>query len=124
MDLPAKNVVVPTEDLINICEHYGMDEQAEMLRTDPPSKPFASDGASGCPEFLSAMVYEAAFLHDICYYLGGTEDQRKSADREFRNNLMFLHSLPISVAKFMYKAVRIGGQEELRFSWHWGFGRG
>jgi len=121
--LPAKNTPVATGELIMLCEFLDMPEEAEILRADPPKKVFVSDGASGCPDFLSEMVYEAAFRHDLRYYLGGTPNQREKADKQFRRDLIKIHHLPRSVADFMYQAVRIGGSEELPTSWRWGFGR-
>ena len=122
MKLPPKNTIVPLKDVLKLCDDYGLYNLKQKIINNPPPKPFKSDGASGCPAWLSRWIYKAAFLHDLKYWMGGTKEERLQADREFEMDLIKYHGLHLSVAKGFYLAVRGGGTKYLPTSWRWGFG--
>lgn len=46
MELPRKGEQVDLQKIEEICRHYGLTQLWERIRTDPPFKPFKSDGCS------------------------------------------------------------------------------
>jgi hypothetical protein len=86
--------------------------------TEPPEKPFASDGCSCWPDW---NYYDCCYSHDKDYWWGGTPQERKESDLKLMKCVSEKgHTiLPI----FMYIGVRISGHGWLPTPFRWGFGR-
>jgi hypothetical protein len=69
MELPKKGEVVPLPRIEEICRFNGLDELWEKIHSDPPGKPFASDGCT-------LMLEIAELTGDL--RLGGHERLKQS----------------------------------------------
>lgn len=85
--------------------------------------PFTTDGCSMFPDALPILEKdwkECCFDHDVAYWLGGTEEQRKSADLELSQCVATKAGKPLGF--IMYAGVRAGGQYWLPTEFRWGYG--
>ncbi len=123
--LPAINTEVPLARIREICLHYGLHRLWRKIASDPPPRPFKSDGCTGWfDEWKGVSLYPAGFLHDLKYWAGypGEEVERLAADAEFMLDVArVLQST--TMAETMFHGVRVGGHEQLQASFSWGFGR-
>lgn len=87
-------------------------------------RPFTSDGCSrffdGVPGYDSRLWVTCCIQHDVAYWQGGTEDERRSADNQLRRCVA--DKAGATVGELMYLGVRLGGSNALPTSWHWGYG--
>jgi hypothetical protein len=84
---------------------------------DKPPLPFPDDGCSCAPDGNFRQCCEA---HDRAYYQGGSKEQRKQADREFRQCIRDKgHAI---LDDIYYFGARVGGVPWLPTAWRWGFG--
>ncbi len=80
-------------------------------------KPFRSDGCTLAPNF---DFRHCCTEHDRAYWRGGSREQRRAADRAFRECIEAAgHPM---LAKVYYAAVRIAGTPAFPVPWRWGFG--
>ena len=80
-------------------------------------RPFVSDGCTLVPDF---NFREAGEKHDHAYWYGGTKEERKRADKVFREEIKDAGHPVIS--KIYYAGVRLFGVWWLPTKWRWGFG--
>jgi len=64
---------------------------------------------------------ECCFEHDIAYWRGGTEEERKSADAALRDCVL-ARTKNKALAELMYQGVRMGGQPIFPTWYRWGYG--
>ncbi len=86
-------------------------------------KPFKSDFCSAWPEGQGTdptQWADCCFTHDLHYWLGGSQEERKEADKELRSCVKLTGA---SIASFlMYLGVRLGGQPgDANFAWSYGW---
>ena len=93
-------------------------------------KDFTSDGCSLFPDGTirdRAKWCQCCLLHDIAYWRGGTEEERKRADEVLRD-CVFDRSKHAVLAETMYVGVRAGGHPAFptwyRWAYGWPYGRG
>ena len=91
---------------------------------------FTSDGCSLFPDGTisdGAKWCECCLLHDIAYWRGGTEEERKRSDEVLRD-CVFDRSKQAVLAETMYLGVRAGGHPAFptgyRWAYGWPYGRG
>ena len=87
-------------------------------------QPFSSDGCSLFPD--SSVITnkdwcDCCFQHDLAYWRGGTEQQRKYADLELKR-CVFEKTTDIALADIMYEGVRLGGNPYFYNWYRWGYG--
>jgi hypothetical protein len=85
---------------------------------------FTSDGCSLFPDGDvkdRALWCECCFEHDIAYWRGGTEEERKKADRALRDCVR-ARTKNKALADVMYQGVRMGGQPVFPTWYRWGYG--
>ena len=82
-----------------------------------PPKKFVSDGCSCWPDY---EWVECCIEHDLFYWFGGTKEERKQVDVNFRD-CVSQEGYPY-LSTFMYYGVRLGGVPWLPTSFRWGFG--
>lgn len=90
----------------------------------PPWRDEMSDGCSGAP-LLSAIPEARACCvrHDARYYVGGTWQDRLSADNDFRDELIATGKVPRWRAEAVYRLVRwFGGPNGRNPHYSWAFG--
>ncbi len=123
--LPAIGEEVPMARIKEICAHYGLHDLWAKIEHDPPAKSFKSDGVTGWFEnWRGVSLYPAGFLHDLKYWAGypGEDVERLVADAELMIDVARLLK-STKMAETMFHGVRIGGMEELKAPFSWGFGR-
>jgi hypothetical protein len=93
-------------------------------------KDFTSDGCSLFPDGTvgdRAKWCECCFQHDIAYWRGGAEQERKTADEALRA-CVFERTGDEALAETMYLGARAGGHPVFptwyRWGYGWKFGRG
>jgi len=80
-----------------------------------PENGFESDGMTGCPDVIAGVdCRPAALFHDYAYTIGGDENDRWKADRDFCVNLL-LCGLPHALADVAYRRVRLWGISHFRY---------
>lgn len=101
---------------------------ATALATD--LKDFTSDGCSLFPDGTigdRAGWCDCCLRHDIAYWRGGTEQERKMADEELRACVLE-RTRDKALAETMYVGVRAGGHPVFpawyRWAYGWPYGRG
>ena len=86
--------------------------------------PFSSDGCSLFPD--RSMINEEDWCeccveHDKAYWQGGTEDERKLADKLFKECILS-KTQDETLANMMYIGVRFGGSPYFPTWYRWGYG--
>jgi hypothetical protein len=85
---------------------------------------FTSDGCSLFPDGSikdPGKWCDCCFQHDIAYWKGGAEEERKQADEELRE-CVFKRTGNKALARFMFDGVRAGGQPVFPTWYRWGYG--
>ncbi|MCO4754015.1 MAG: hypothetical protein KC478_06015 [Bacteriovoracaceae bacterium] len=86
--------------------------------------PFSTDGCSayldGVKTSSKKLWYHCCFTHDVSYWIGGSNSQRKEADRELESCVAEV-THPAHAA-MMYFAVRVGGKPDSGLPWRWAYG--
>jgi hypothetical protein len=92
-------------------------------------RPFYTDGCSLFPDgsFGDRRLWcECCFAHDIAYWRGGTQAERKRADEQLRECVL-ARTGDERLADLMYDGVRIGGSPVFpnwyRWAYGWPYGR-
>ena len=125
MDLPKKGEEVSFEKIKQICDCYGLSSLWKKIEKNPPPKPFKSDGCTAWFDRRRGIsLYPACFLHDLKYWAGyeGEEVERLIADAELMIDVARLLG-ETKMAETMFLGVRVGGDEIIKQSFSWGFGR-
>jgi hypothetical protein len=91
---------------------------------------FTSDGCSLFPDGTiadRAKWCDCCLLHDIAYWRGGTEEERKKVDAALRDCVLE-HTGNKALSETMYLGVRAGGHPVFpawyRWAYGWAYGRG
>ena len=87
-------------------------------------KPFTSDGCSLFPDrsvINEEDWCECCFEHDKAYWQGGTEEERKLADKLFKKCILE-KTQNEALADMMYIGVRFGGGPYFPTWYRWGYG--
>lgn len=87
-------------------------------------KPFSSDGCSLFPDGTirdRAKWCECCLVHDIAYWQGGTDAERKRADEALRDCALE-RTKDKALAETMYLGVRAGGHPAFPTWYRWGYG--
>jgi len=104
--------------------HRKLDIVAKMDSLDPGEYDlFFSDGCSMWPDDWrrgKLNLSGACFWHDLRYFLGGTEQERRAADRELYADIHMIAG--VFMAMTMYAGVRAGGWIH-GTGFEWGYGR-
>jgi hypothetical protein len=127
-DVPPKGVAVSLGDIERLCTAKELPRLWRRISSDPPPKPFVSDGCSlFFNQLANVNIYSACFFHDLKYWSGypvSTPDERLErfvADTELMVDVAAL-GVDFFIAETMFRGVRTGGGPgALPFSW--GFGR-
>jgi len=119
-----------------LCGYFGLDYLMNRMRKFGPDNflDFKFDGMSMLPDTLVAfigcldkdkLIYECALPHDLAYAyteFGVHNDiERQRADLKLKSNLILKAEMSSWLAEIFYRAVRIGGAENLAANFSWGF---
>ena len=105
---------------ISIAVFAGMPGQAKSSDL----RDFTSDGCSLFPDGDMKdreLWCVCCFEHDISYWRGGTEEERKKADEALRDCVLARTKNKV-LADLMYQGVRMGGQPVFPTWYRWGYG--
>lgn len=86
-------------------------------------KPFATDGCSmwiDGPPGSPNLWRHCCVAHDLAYWIGGSEAQRKQADETMK--LCIRQAQQPMIASHTYNSVRMGGGPYWPSSYRWGYG--
>jgi len=96
----------------------------------PVLRDFTSDGCSLFPDGdleRRDLWCDCCFTHDIAYWQGGTQKERKQADETLRDCVLE-HTRNKTLAAMMYEGIRTGGHPAFptwyRWAYGWSYGRG
>jgi hypothetical protein len=87
-------------------------------------KDFTSDGCSLFPDGTikdREKWCDCCFVHDLAYWRGGTEDERRKADEALRTCVLE-RTGDNALAETMYLGVRAGGHPVFPAWYRWGYG--
>lgn len=85
--------------------------------------PFTSDGCSAFPDGTlqqQQLWLSCCAAHDYAYWLGGTYEERLTADEKLRQCVASVGEP--GIALLMLAGVRVGGTPYLPTSFRWGYG--
>ena len=131
MNLPEINETITTDRAIELCDHFGCAYLVERITANRESfKDWIFDGASMVPDELFAKLFdipnliEIALKHDLKYAYGesGNKAEKLRADQEFERDLINDGASP-EIAKIMFTAVDVGGNEGTPTDFAWTFAR-
>jgi hypothetical protein len=89
-------------------------------RAELPERPFATDACSIAPNSLGEKDFSQCCInHDIVYWCGGTNEERKTADETLRS---CINEKSQNMGDVYYWQVRIFGNKWLPAPWRWGYG--
>jgi len=118
---PVRELLVLIAALVLVCH-------ASVAAADIAD--FSSDGCSLFPDGTitdRAKWCDCCLQHDIAYWRGGTEEERKQADAVLRDCVLG-HTGDKTLAETMYLGVRAGGHPVFpnwyRWAYGWNYGRG
>ena len=135
MEFPKINDIIDTKLAIELCRYFGFDYLMSRIEANPGQfKDWEFDGCSCVQEkmlgFLSGcdpqvIIEQCCLPHDLCYAYGepGNDDERKSVDNRFFNDLVDKAGMKRWMAYALLAGVRVGGAEEFGLSFSWGFAR-
>lgn len=81
-----------------------------------PDYPFSTDG---CSRWFDESWVSCCVVHDITYWCGGSDEDRKEADQIIKQCANQKASF---VGVIMYPGIRVGGSPWLPTPWRWGYG--
>ncbi len=121
MKLPERHKTVSLKEIEAICEEHGLKSLWNRIEAKPPNKPFSSDGCTLWFDTWDGIdMYPACFIHDLKYWVGGTDTDRLIADLELALDIAKLDEP--EMAQVMLTGVRMGGGKAWRKIYSWGFG--
>tara|TARA_B100000963_G_scaffold361561_2_gene397691 strand:- start:8605 stop:9036 length:432 start_codon:yes stop_codon:yes gene_type:complete len=98
-----------------------------LLGCNESKKELADFTSDGCSLFINGtfanpdLWEDCCTLHDMAYWRGGTEEERKQADLAFRS-CVEKKTGNSELAEVMYQAVRTGGEPYFPTWYRWGYG--
>lgn len=75
--------------------------------------------SDGCSRFPDGSWLHCCVAHDVKYYIGGTREERLSADQELYSCVSKVENA--ALAKLMYLGVRKGGSPKYNTPYRWGY---
>lgn len=86
-------------------------------------KPFTTDGCSAFPDGTprqQSLWLDCCIVHDLAYWMGGTYEERESADHALKRCVARIGEPEI--AELMLAGVRVGGSPYFPTFYRWGYG--
>ncbi len=104
--------------LEQVAEAYCEEKRSAQLdeSTRKPDYIFTTDGCSRWPDGSWGVC---CIAHDISYWCGGSEQDRKDADQEL---MRCVNDYSPMMGAIVYAGVRIGGLPWLPAPWRWSYG--
>ena len=125
LNLPKENELVSLAEIEQIAIYFNLPKLWEKIKSDPPEKPFKSDGCTAWfDQWQGKDLYPACFKHDLYYWSGypGESLERLRADTQLMLDVAEVLD-DTAMAETMFHGVRIGGDGLFKTNFSWGFGR-
>ena len=131
MNIPEIGEIITCDRAIELSDYYGLEYLVKRIEEKRDSfKDWEFDGVSMIPDDLFSRMFhvpnltEIALQHDLKYAYGeaGNKTEKLRADLELELSLLNDGASP-EMAKLMFTAVDIGGNELLKTSYSWGYAR-
>ncbi|MGZ8186043.1 MAG: hypothetical protein ACXWTL_06335 [Methylobacter sp.] len=110
---PMRNV------LEQVAEEYCRQKRAGSNPAGAEMQPDFIFTTDGCSRWPDDSWVACCIAHDIPYWCGGSEQDRKEADQELM--LCVKNKTPV-MGTIIYAGVRLGGLPWLPTPWRWGYG--
>lgn len=98
---------------------YCQEKQSAPGYAQPIKMPDYLFTTDGCSRWFDASWVSCCVVHDIMYWCGGSDEDRKEADQIIQQCVGPKASL---IGGMMYLGVRVGGSAWLPTPWRWGYG--
>jgi len=107
------------EKLENLAARYCLEKQSVPGRNQSIAMPDYLFTTDGCSRWLDQSWVSCCVVHDIMYWCGGSDEERKQADQIIMQCVNQKVSL---VGVIMYPGIKVGGSPWLPTPWRWGYG--
>ncbi len=133
MNFPKIGDIVPTEEALALCRHFNLDYLVDRIEANSDQyKSWKFDGCSCLPDELMGLftgcnwediTFKCCLPHDLGYAYGepGNKIERERVDLKLKSDLVTKAGMKEWLATAFHAVVRIGGVEELGFSFSWAF---
>lgn len=88
-------------------------------RAPPSAQPDFIFTTDGCSRWPDDSWVACCIAHDIAYWCGGSDQDRKNADQEL---MRCVNAKTQGIGHILYAGVRLGGIPWLPTPWRWGYG--
>ena len=105
--------------LESLAENYCSNKRTLPGNGHPPRLPDYIYTTDGCSSWPDGSWQVCCVVHDIPYWCGGSEEDRKQTDEWLEQ---CANEKATGMGDIMYPAVRIGGAPWLPAPWRWGYG--
>jgi hypothetical protein len=105
--------------LESAAEEFCRQKRATPNAAQPAKRPDFIFTTDGCSRWPDVSWKSCCVVHDIAYWCGGSEQDRKAADREL---MRCVNGKAAIMGTIVYSGVRIGGAPWLPAPWRWGYG--
>jgi hypothetical protein len=102
-----------------VAEEYCRKRRASSNPAGSENQPDFIFTTDGCSRWPDASWKACCITHDIAYWCGGSEQDRKEADQELKR---CVNNKTRVWGNIIYAGVRIGGLPWLPTPWRWGYG--
>lgn len=106
-------------EIEQIAETYCRKKRASSIVTGPTKEPDFIFTTDGCSRWPDDSWIACCIAHDIVYWCGGSEQDRKEADQEL---MRCVNNKSPVMGNIIYAGVRTGGLPWLPTPWRWGYG--
>ncbi len=100
-------------------EAYCQKKRAGTSSATSATQPDLIFTTDGCTRWPDDSWVECCIVHDIAYWCGGSEQDRKGADRDLQ---LCVNRKAAMIGNVMYPGVRAAGSPWLPTPWRWGYG--
>jgi hypothetical protein len=107
------------EELEALAAQYCKEKQSGPRHTQTTVLPDYRFTTDGCSRWFDKPWLSCCVVHDIMYWCGGSDKDRKEADQFIMHCANQKASL---IGGIMYPGVRVGGSPWLPTPWRWGYG--
>ena len=102
-----------------VAEEFCSNKRASSGATIVAKQPDYIFTTDGCTRWFDDSWVACCIVHDISYWCGGSEQDRKEADRELKQ---CVNSKMNMMGNILYVGVKLGGHPWLPTPWRWGYG--
>jgi len=102
-----------------VAEAYCRKKRAALNPAESQTQPDFIFTTDGCSRWPDDSWMACCIAHDIPYWCGGSEEDRKEADREL---MRCVNRNTPWMGNIIYSGVRLGGPPWMPAPWRWGYG--